>query len=449
MTFKKLLIISLPPLSLQGPYLGPCLISSHAKKLGFQTILKDLNLSLALKHSEFMDALEKENFSPKNFGPHLSKVNSIIDEWLQENPTHVGLSGMTFNSLIFANYVATYIKSKKPLIITIMGGAVVDFSLINFTNKIEESVFDFIVEGTAFKAIDLILNEQITEKRIRNLPFAGEVPLPDYSDLPIELYGQWANSADLNRPKGKVFYINNTTGCTQKCSFCSVPKQQQPFSQRDPSQVSSEITHVIENYNVDQFEFTDNLVNGSIPALKKLLNELETVKTKHPTFNWHGLAILRKKAQSPPELFDSLKKSGNTLLAFGVESGSPHVLKSMNKNYSPEDLIYTMEELTRVDINSTLLFIVGFPTETDEDFLETLHLLTSVSKYKKNIKNVRMSLFHIQTRSDVLENPGNYGVRFIGQSEWESDFVNKEVMMARKKAFVETCHLLGLPIRSS
>ncbi len=88
------------------------------------------------------------------------------------------------------------------------------------------------------------------------------------------------------------------------------------------------------------------------------------------------------------KFMEELKHNGKIVSHFHVplQSGSDHVLKLMNRKYNILEYKKKIEELRsiREDINITTDLIVGFPEETDEDFIETL----------KNIKDIGFSKIH-------------------------------------------------------
>jgi hypothetical protein len=67
-------------------------------------------------------------------------------------------------------------------------------------------------------------------------------------------------------------------------------------------------------------------------------------------------------------------------LAIGVETGSESVRNHMNKRFDNKDLDYTMDMLEKYNITCVFLMIVGYPTESQCDFQETLDMFT---KYKR------------------------------------------------------------------
>ena len=66
----------------------------------------------------------------------------------------------------------------------------------------------------------------------------------------------------------------------------------------------------------------------------------------------------------------------------GIESGSESVRDHMDKKFSNEDLDHYVEMSYRYKLGITALMMVGYPTETEKDFQETLNFFTKHQKHK-------------------------------------------------------------------
>lgn len=82
------------------------------------------------------------------------------------------------------------------------------------------------------------------------------------------------------------------------------------------------------------------------------------------------------------ELIEVLQKSQKVphYLHLPVQSGSSHILKKMNRGYTKEDYLTLIKKIKAAmpDVAITTDIIVGFPGETEEDFLETMDLVRQV-----------------------------------------------------------------------
>ena len=96
---------------------------------------------------------------------------------------------------------------------------------------------------------------------------------------------------------------------------------------------------------------------------------------------WGGFYIPIKKNDIPKDYFSLTSVSGAHELALGVESGSNNVLEHMQKQFTVDDLDNFIENFSQHNINCSYMMIIGYPTETDEDFEQSLDLFYKHQKY--------------------------------------------------------------------
>ncbi len=176
--------------------------------------------------------------------------------------------------------------------------------------------------------------------------------------------------------------VNIMYGCNNYCTYCIVPYVRGRERSRNPEDIIKEIKDLVADGVVEIMLLGQN-VNSYGKNLKKpisfagLLKEVEKIE---------GLRRIRFMTSHPKDLSDSLievmknsKKICNHLhLPF--QSGSNKILKIMNRQYSKEDYLALADRIKTAmpQISLTTDIIVGFPGETEEDFLETLDVVKKV-----------------------------------------------------------------------
>lgn len=176
--------------------------------------------------------------------------------------------------------------------------------------------------------------------------------------------------------------VNIMYGCNNFCSYCIVPYVRGRERSRNPEDIIKEIKELVADgvleimllgQNVNSYGKTlDNPMTFS-----DLLLEIDKIE---------GLERIRFMTSHPKDLSDSLievmKNSSKICnhLHLPVQSGSSKVLKIMNRKYSKEDYLGLVDRIKTAmpDISLTTDIIVGFPGETEEDFLETLDIVKNV-----------------------------------------------------------------------
>lgn len=176
--------------------------------------------------------------------------------------------------------------------------------------------------------------------------------------------------------------VNIMFGCNNFCSYCIVPYVRGRERSRNPQDIVGEIRRLVADGVVEVMLLGQN-VNSYGKNLEEpmtfaqLLKEVEAID---------GLRRIRFMTSHPKDLSDDLievmKNSGKIChhLHLPLQSGSSRVLKAMNRRYTKEQYLELVEKIRAAvpDISLTTDIIVGFPGETEEDFLETMDVVRKV-----------------------------------------------------------------------
>ncbi|MDA0871647.1 MAG: tRNA (N6-isopentenyl adenosine(37)-C2)-methylthiotransferase MiaB [Firmicutes bacterium] len=198
----------------------------------------------------------------------------------------------------------------------------------------------------------------------------------------IEVFSQEGHIVE-NLPKtrnhSKKAWVNIMFGCDEFCTYCIVPYTRGKERSRLKEDVIQElielkqlgyleVTLLGQNVNAYGKDFKDNDY-----TFGDLLRDIDTI----------GIPRIRFTTSHPHDL--DLKtmeaiRDCDTIMPFfhlPVQSGSSSVLKKMNRHYTKESYLEKLEQLRTIvpGISVTTDIIVGFPGETDDDFLDTLDLV--------------------------------------------------------------------------
>ncbi|MEE8393414.1 MAG: radical SAM protein [Rhodospirillales bacterium] len=198
----------------------------------------------------------------------------------------------------------------------------------------------------------------------------GESWPPVYQTLThlsdIDFPPAWDLAGDLSiyRMTGRPFiYHPNASiiasrGCPYQCTFCSSSmwRRAKPFFRfRSPKSVVDEIEHLLQKYGIRNFVFQDDALNGNVGHLDKMLDEMIRRRLK---IRWES-SFVGDERHLPEYLFPKLKESGCVGFNFGVESGSPRVLKSIRKNINLDEVNRALTLTKKHGLYNSLLFMVG------------------------------------------------------------------------------------------
>jgi len=278
------------------------------------------------------------------------------------------------------------IKEKNPAMVVAMCGCMMQEP--DVIEKIKDSYrFVDIVFGThnIFKLAELIyqcflmrMDAELHPRMKNNKPKIRH-------DITIDI---WQDTDQIveDLPEERKFdfkaSVNIMYGCNNFCSYCIVPYVRGRERSRKPEDIEAEVRKLVASGVVEIMLLGQN-VNSYGKNLEprvsfaQLLERLEEIE---------GLQRIRFMTPHPKDLSEELiaymgrSKKLCHHLHLPVQSGSSRVLKAMNRNYDKEKYLELVEKIRKEvpDMALTTDIIVGFPGETEEDFLETLDVVRKV-----------------------------------------------------------------------
>jgi tRNA-2-methylthio-N6-dimethylallyladenosine synthase len=178
-------------------------------------------------------------------------------------------------------------------------------------------------------------------------------------------------------------YVRITRGCNKFCSFCVVPFTRGPEVHRDPDAIVTEVKKLVDGGALE-VTLLGQTINHYTHGATSFARLLKRVHDENP-----GLQRLRFLTSYPRDFTDEtldVMASSERMCSFlhiPAQSGSNRMLQLMNRGYTVESYLELVERarsrMPHVAIVGDM--IVGYPTETDEDFEASLQLLRAV-QYK-------------------------------------------------------------------
>ncbi len=176
-------------------------------------------------------------------------------------------------------------------------------------------------------------------------------------------------------------YITITEGCDKFCSYCVVPYTRGRERSRTSDAVLAEARQMADSGYTEVQLLGQNVNSYRDPLGKKTFSELLAAVGEVP-----GLKRVRFTTSHPvdftPDIVDAIDAVPTLCdhIHLPVQSGSTRVLAAMQREYTREDYLRRIEwiKAARREISITTDIIVGFPSETEAEFEETLSLLEQV-----------------------------------------------------------------------
>lgn len=196
----------------------------------------------------------------------------------------------------------------------------------------------------------------------------------DVSDID----GEVTEGIPVDRASSVKSYVSVMYGCNNFCSYCIVPYVRGRERSRDYRDVINEVREIADSGCKEIMLLGQNVnsYNGGVD-FPELLYKVSEVP---------GIERIRFMSSHPKDISSELisvmaeRENICNQLHLPVQSGSDRILKLMNRHYNTEHYLSIVDEVKSKipDVTLTTDIIVGFPGETDEDFLKTVELLKAV-----------------------------------------------------------------------
>ena len=345
---------------------------------------------LLAKNSRNVDETLSDTFfslfsSEKEISGFINLVRDRIDQYIQQNNLHkVPLAGFTLKThqWLMSLYLIQRIKELNPEIKIVIGGIPNESRGRTFMKMF--TLADFAIWGEGeYPLFHLIeaLREDTELKNVPNLIYRNNNrilstemsrgPYPDLDSYPFADHSDYfaALRKFMPGPMTILVPIWGSRSCPwNKCKFC-VLNEEYPYRKRSPENIVKEIEVQSEKYGIDTFTFVDSDLAGNRKRFKTLLKLLlqSSEKRKIPYTIF---------AEISPIFIDSETAQYMELISLrhaqiGAEALTDSLLEKMQKRHRFAHNIQALKLGDQHNLRVSSNIVVGIPTETREDILES------------------------------------------------------------------------------
>ena len=301
-----------------------------------------------LRSSDLLKAAERPDLDP--FYPYFeARLSTLFHE---KEPAFVGISVNYLSQALSAFSMIGFMRREIPGLRVILGGGLITSWLKKPGWKNPFSgLADYLVEGPGEDQLLRILGLSTKIK---------EMPVPDYSSLPLDDY----------LSPGFILPYSASTGCYwNRCGFCPEKAEGNPYVPIPAPQVVRDITRLAEKTAPVLVHLLDNAISPS------LFNALSTSSLNTP---WYGFARIGPNL-ADPDFCKALRRSGCVMLKLGIESGDQSVLDALEKGTSVEMSSLVLKNLKRAGIGAYVYLLFGTPAEAEASAKKTLEFTVAHS----------------------------------------------------------------------
>ncbi|MBU1726460.1 MAG: B12-binding domain-containing radical SAM protein [Candidatus Omnitrophica bacterium] len=197
------------------------------------------------------------------------------------------------------------------------------------------------------------------------------IPLPDYDDIDLKQYkGSQLYDWERNKPRASIL---SSRGCPFSCIFCGSREAFPGWRARSAGSVVEEFQWYADKFDFECFSIVDDLFTLDE---KRAIDICNGLIRKRLNIKW--FAQTRADALTK-NIVLALKDAGCQLLQIGAESGSPKILKIINKRETLETIENAFAICNKVGLKTQMNLIIGSPEEDQKTIRETAQL---IKKYK-------------------------------------------------------------------
>jgi anaerobic magnesium-protoporphyrin IX monomethyl ester cyclase len=368
---------------------------------------------------------------------------------LEENPDIVGITVLTFTLPAVLETIKT-VKRANSKIRIILGGAHVhiypqesmemkgvDFCVLGEGEKPLKELLDnldnvealYRTKGVVFRDGDKIINTgpQPFIQDLDSLPFPARHLVP---------YKKYTSVLATRFP---VTTMITSRGCPFKCLFCDRPHMGNMFRARSANNVVDEI-EACAKLGIKEIFIYDDTFSVDRQRVMDVCNEI--IK-RGIDMAWD---IRTRVNTVDQEMLYLLKKAGCQRIHYGVEAGTEKILKVLRKGITIEQVEKAFAWTKKAKIQILAYFMIGSPTETKEDILQTIKLAQRLNPDYVTFGIVNpypaTDLYRMGLEQGVL--PYDYWKEFAKNPSagfrpylhfWEKELSKEELSLLMKKAY--------------
>jgi len=298
------------------------------------------------------------------------------------------VTAMTGPQIDLALKASMLIRENFPLLPIIWGGW---HPSILPHQTASHSLVDIVVKGqgehTLLEVVSSLSNKGdiskisgIIYKRNGNIIINKDRPFCDVNEFPPIPF----HLLDIKRYMGKERHISysSSRGCPYRCGFCAnLTVYHRRWCGLSEERVLNDLENLHKNYGVEYVDFVDTNFFINKNRLRAICQGIIDCDLK---IKWSASVRAEQIVGLEKDLMDLVKRSGFSLAALGLESGSQRILDMINKDEKVEDAYQCINILREYEIGAVGTLMVGIPGETEDDREKTYRLVKEIKEqYKK------------------------------------------------------------------
>lgn len=274
-------------------------------------------------------------------------------------------------------------------------------------------------------------NDHIKFLKPKTIIDLDQIPMPARHLLRMEIY----RPSPANYRRTPATTIITSRGCPYQCIFCSRPTEGTVFRAHSAERVVEEMEYLTKTYGIRDVQIFDDTFSLIPSRIEKIC---ELLISKNIDINWNCMTRVDKIT---PSLLALMKKAGCYEIGFGIESGSDRILQFIKKSTTTELIRKGVKMTKEAGIDVRGFFVIGFPTETKEEILQTIdfakELDVDVAQFMISTPFPGTEMWDIAKKIGVVSDDwNNFTMYAPDKLPYSSDILKeKELLSLYRKAY--------------
>jgi anaerobic magnesium-protoporphyrin IX monomethyl ester cyclase len=364
---SRKVVLFLPPYAgrVLGPPLGLLSLAGSLREAGYEPAIIDGALD-----RKFQDTVAREIQNCLCFGVSLLTGPMIIDS--------IEISRMVRKlrpdlPIVFGGWHPSLLTGQtlREDFVDIVVRHQGDKTLVEVLQRMESGQALDMVAGCWFKRDGrMIMNPDRPA-----IPLSA-LPPPAYDLVDFDAYEQAGGVRKLP--------YATSTGCPYACNYCTdMVFYNRRFNPYDVGQVVAELAELAQKHRLTEVALLDS---NFLVDVRRALAIAKGIIDAKVEFRWTFQASTDLLCRMPDEDVKTLARSGVSHIGFGTESGSPEVLRLMNKSHEHiSDMYEAARKCSNAGIRVTYNLIFGYPGEEERHRKETLTVMSDIAQRYDNV----------------------------------------------------------------
>ncbi|MGC1122546.1 MAG: radical SAM protein [Candidatus Methanofastidiosia archaeon] len=322
-------------------------------------------------------------------------IPQVVEDILSTKSNIIGFTCYDAN-YPYVRLLAQYLKKKNPDLVIVLGGPTPTFSAPLIMDHTPE--IDICIQGEGEEtALNLVQTHCEDLHSIKGITFRHSGELITADPRPLLSSGIKGRELDIipspyltrNIPLDGTIGLLTGRGCIYPCTYCNFSAMfNHTIRYHSVSRVIKELETIAQNYNPsikDRIMINDDIFSLNLKRAKKICQAIIDKGIKIP------LSLETRADNCDRELIQLMKEAGITMINFGLESASPHVLKTVKKARDEHTFLKQVKTAVtwakEAGIKTTVSTIFGLPGEGLKEAEETLQFVKDldVHEYYHNV----------------------------------------------------------------